>query len=249
MTLPYDERVKIFAVSVSEDAMMSALPAAPLYDTLESHEAISLRHDYNAVVERVFSGIEPRGTVETDRERRFELLSIGTPRDDDGISEGFEFVNIDPESTRIVRPGIEGEGDALVRLNDGVVGQNSDDTRRSVWYDSEGRFSLDLRGSRPVETISMFSWHRSNRAPQLVSVWGSNREAMPDASFKHGDHGEWELVAIVDTRALGDGDIHGSRIRAGDDEPLGPYRYLLWIAEDAGQGTFFQEIDIQFGDD
>ena len=51
------------------------------------------------------------------------------------------------------------------------------------------------------------------------------------------------MIAVVNTKELGKGWIHGSSISARNGS-LGPFRHLLWIAEDVGQGTFFTEIDI-----
>jgi hypothetical protein len=53
----------------------------------------------------------------------------------------------------------------------------------------------------------------------------------------------WQLIAQVNTRALGDGAVHASSISA-LKETLGPYRHLLWIAEHQVRGTFFTEIDV-----
>jgi hypothetical protein len=50
---------------------------------------------------------------------------------------------------------------------------------------------------------------------------------------------------VVQTKELGEGGIHGSSVRPGPgDGPLGPFRHLLWVAENVGQGTFFTEIDV-----
>jgi alpha-mannosidase len=129
------------------------------------------------------------------------------------------------------------------RLNDGAVAENNDDTRRCVWYDNAGRFSVDLGRETRLARINTYSWHVSNRAPQFFSVWGSNEHGMPDPTFTADSHDGWTLLAVVDTRDLGDGGIHGSSI-AGTEGSLGPYRHLLWAVEDMGLGTFFTEIDI-----
>ncbi len=59
---------------------------------------------------------------------------------------------------------------------------------------------------------------------------------------------EWKLLAVVNTKELGTGHIHGSSV-TGPNGPLGTYRHLLWIAEDVGQGTFFTEIDVHAAPD
>jgi hypothetical protein len=68
---------------------------------------------------------------------------------------------------------------------------------------------------------------------------------MPSAGFKQGDHDAWKLLAVVHSKELGQGDVHGSSVKPGAGcGPIGPFRHLLWITEDIGEGTFFTEIDV-----
>ena len=73
----------------------------------------------------------------------------------------------------------------------------------------------------------------------LLAIAGSG-DAMGASDAESTD---WELLGVVDTRDLGNGQKHGSMI-TGSNGALGPYRHLLWIAEDVGHGTFFTEIDV-----
>jgi alpha-mannosidase len=251
LRLPYDERVKVFAVTVASSGARDVRPAWPLYDTLEGHEVIPLRHDYNAVVEGVFTGHDPIGIVETDRERDWALLSMGAPNaaDDIGPESGFVIRAVDGAGRFRVHPRSGMEGDALVRLADDALPANEDDINNNVWFDNEGRFTLDLKRTRIVEAVRIYSWHRANRAPQFLSLWGAKTEAPPPTDFGRGESTNWALLGIVDTRELGDGDLHGSLITGPDGAPLGAYRHLLWITEDVGEGTFLSEIDVKFGSD
>jgi alpha-mannosidase len=250
LTLPFDERICVFAASVADGAR--AFAAAPLYDDLSGGTPISVRHDYDQPTDAVFVGVTPSAEVRMDRERRFDLLEMGPPRGDDDIdasrSEGFVIRSHAPDGRFRVHPDSGALHDVLVRLNDGRVAHNDDDTDRCVWYDNEGRFTLNLLAARHIDRINTYSWHRSNRAPQYFSLWGAVGEEMPTVGFARGEADGWELIAVVDTRELGDGDIHGTSIE-NPDGAIGPYRYLLWIAEDVGQGTFFTEIDIDFSGD
>jgi hypothetical protein len=137
------------------------------------------------------------------------------------------------------------ENGTLPVLNDGQVSQNHDDLQRNVWYDSQGRFSADLLRPRNITEINTFSWHWFERAPQFFTVWGSNEAQMPPTDFVEADQAAgWDLIGYVNSRHLYDGQVHVSSLRR-PDGPIGPYRYLLWIAEFTGNGTFFTEIDVQ----
>ncbi len=247
LTLPENPRVFIFAATAAINPNDSVLPVRPLYDDFTIRDPIRLRYKYPEPPAPVYSGAKPAAKVTIDRKDSFESLTIGPPtsRDyaDAASDHGVVFRVFDgggkyrPHSASGVKDG------ALSRLNDGEVSQNHDDTQRSVWYDSEGRFYCDLGKSITIDRVNTYSWHRANRAPQHFSLWASNAAEMPDAAITDKKHGGWTLLGIVDSKELGQGGIHGSSIHGGDGA-LGNYRWLLWIAEDVGEGTFFTEIDI-----
>ncbi len=249
LTLPDDPRIKVLAMTMSRNTNDVVRPAQALYDDFTDRRPVDFRHTYPAPSAAVFQGVTPTATVTVDRQSRFEDLSMGAPLNTDyadnagGHDVVFRYYDGNGKYSPHAQSGAI--TDTLPRLNDGLVAQNDDDTKRCVWYDCEGRFYVNLKRSMPIVAINTYSWHRSNRAPQFFSLWGSNAEVMPSPDFKHGDHEAWSLLAVVHTKELGQGDTHGSSVTPGAEcGPLGPYRHLLWIAEDMGEGTFFTEIDI-----
>jgi len=250
--LPDDPRIKILAMSVSKEGESALAVAAPLYDDFSGLGPLALRHVYPPPPKPVYEGREAIGQVVTDRKKTFADLAIGAPSKSDwadvSSGHGVAFRIFDGDGAYPPHRSSGAVGGAFPRLNDGEVAQNEDDTRRCVWYDNEGRFHADLGASVPVEAIRTYSWHRSNRAPQRFSLWASNEEPMPDPGFAHGEGKAWTLLGVVDTTPLGEGGVHGSLVQPkGGAKTLGTYRYLLWIAEDVGEGTFFTEIDVAAG--
>ncbi len=143
------------------------------------------------------------------------------------------------------------DGDILPGLNDGQLARNHEDLDRNVWYDGQGRFSVDLQKSMNIAAINTFSWHRYERAPQYFTLWGSNESEKPSTIFDEAENAEgWAFLGLVNTSSinyggvhLNYGGVHASSLR-GSNGQLGPYRHLLWIAEDTTHGTFFTEIDV-----
>jgi len=250
IVLPYDERVRVFALTIADGSHVTA--AAPLYDDFTGSKPITVRHRYAEDQLPVFGERNPNEHVAIARAQSFAKLTTMRPRNDDDIDastgDRFNFKVFAPIPDLEIHHQSGVVDGTITRLNDGEVSQNNDDTRRSIWYDNEGRFTLGLQQRRKIQRIDTYSWHVSDRAPQYFSVWGSYQENMPPADFKAGGQGDrWELIAIVDTRALGDGGVHATRIERGD-RPMGPYRHLLWVCEDMGHGTFFTEIDMDFAE-
>jgi alpha-mannosidase len=257
LTLPKEPRIKILAISVSDTDNMVATPAAPLYDDFSpqatEHDSfnrrgpLKVRHVYPPPPKPVFEGVE--ATAKVDSERRTDYaFNVGPPVADDyadqHTSNGVVFKFVEQDGKWKPHPRSAPVNGELPRLNDGEVSANHDDTGHSVWYDQEGRFYADLQKSVRLNSINTYSWHRSNRAPQYFSLWASNADKLPDPTFTTGKDCGWTLLGVVKTKDLGQGGIHLSSVHGADFAPLGPYRWVLWVTEDVGEGTFFTEIDI-----
>jgi alpha-mannosidase len=251
LTLPNNPRIYLFAATMAENPNESVRPAAPLYDDFDNQRFIEFRHHYPPPLLPVFKDSASIAKVAIDRADSFDKLSMGPPVKTDyadhSSGHDLQFKVFDEGEQYPPNPGSGVEQGRLPRLNDGEVAQNEDDTQRNVWYDNEGRFYIDLKKHIPIKSINSYSRHRSNRAPQYFSLWASDADEMPSADIKHGAHDGWTLLGVVDTRPLGNGGVHGSSVTAPKGS-LGPYRHLLWVAENIGEGTFFTEIDIHSGE-
>jgi len=246
--LPRDPKIKVLALTAARNENDTLREALPIYDDFTGRKPIEFRHVYPSPPTPVHDGLEPLATVVLDRRARFEDLRMGPPSASDyadystrrGVT--FRYFEGDGDSRPHQRAGAE--GDTLPRLNDGLAAESNDDTKRCTWFDDEGRFYVDLGASVPITRINSYSYHRADRARQFFSLWGSNASPMPEPGFRHGQHGGWQLIAVVDTRELGKGGIHGTSVEPASGQPaVGPFRYLLWIAPQ-GPGTFFTELDI-----
>lgn len=252
LQLPTDPRIKIVAMSTRSDAYAPRVtPAAPLYDDFSDREPVKFRFEYPAPAATIHDGVKANGVVVVDRGDDFEKLKIPPPSDDDFIdaagNRGVAIRVFNPENRYPPHPRSGGRDGTLPRLNDGAIAEHDDDIDHCVWYDQEGRFYCDLGGVRAIEAVNTYSWHRAERAPQRFSLWAAKGNEMPSAAITADNHADWTLLGVVDTRELGNGGKHASSIR-GEDGSLGDYRYLLWIAEDMGNGTFFTEIDVHVAD-
>ncbi len=248
LRLPDDPRIKVLAVSVANNSNDSVRPAAPLYDDFAGRQPIEFRHVYPLPQTPVHEGFNQLATVVLDRRPRAQDLRMGAPSATDYADQAsghgvvFRYFDGDGEYRPHRRAGAQ--GDSLPRLNDGLDSQNDDDISRCVWFDGEGRVFADLQKETRIARINTYSHHQAERAPQFFSVWGSNAPEMPPPGFHHGDQNGWALLAVVDTRELGKGGVHGSSIEPANGQTyMGPFRYLLYVIP-GGQGTFFTEIDV-----
>jgi len=117
-----------------------------------------------------------------------------------------------------------------------------------------GRILVDLQEAIDIGEINSYSWHTSNRAPQLYILFASDGLAagfnpQPDRGVDLVAAG-WKLLANVDTRPKTSerGGQYGVSI-ASRSGVIGHFRYLLFDCKrtegfDRWGNTFYSEIDI-----
>ncbi len=255
LKLPDNDKIRIMAVTVARNENDAVRVAHPLYDDFSDRAEVKFRYDYGKRIE----GLEPAGRVIMDRKERFEDLAMGAPAADDlaDASRGNGIVvRYDDGDGKWSPHEKAGAVDGLLpRLNNGEIAQNGRDEKRCVWFDGEGRFFIDLKSVTPVSAVNTYSWYETNprawdklsRSPQHYTLWGANGDTMPSVRFSTGKDSGWTLLGVVNTWPLGQDLKHGSSVTAKSGETLGHFRYLLWIAEDHGDGAYFTEIDVHGG--
>ena len=138
-------------------------------------------------------------------------------------------------------------GELLPRLNDGQVAHHDDDPSNNVWFDTKGisRVLVDIGAAIDISRINVYSWHSGALSPQRYEVWGTARDS-PDAAASDLSK-DWQRIASVDTRMLGDGGMHGSSINAKSGR-IGHFRYLLFVIPankpEWSRSGFLSEIDV-----
>jgi alpha-mannosidase len=240
LTLPNDPRVRLFAAAVVTGSDNAFAPAAPLYEDFSDRGPIDLR--VKPPEYALLAGLKPAGIASIDRKAEWADLTMGLPRPGNAASgRPVRTVGTRKATTRDGRGADQG----LV-LTDGRQTENEDDLSRCLWFDGgESRFILDLGASIPIARVATYSNHKSNRAPQQFTLWGSNATEPPSGEFTTGKDSGWTYLARVDSYQLGEGGKHGSVVSDREGGALGPFRWLLWIGTGtAHEGTFFSEIAV-----
>jgi hypothetical protein len=184
-----------------------------------------------------------------DASATFEFKSIPAPLQNDLAARG-KFVLVEGVS--------DPNGSSLQALNDGRLPEEEDQPTRNFFFnagDDGGRLRLDLGKPIVIKQVNSYSWHSSDRAPQVYKLYASDGTAgkfnplpkRPSAPEQCG----WKFIANVDTRSQ-DGQPGGQYGVTIFDTAgaLGQYRYFLFdIARtenrDPFGNTFYSEIDIR----
>lgn len=155
-------------------------------------------------------------------------------------------------------PPQPGKAGSLDKLHDGKMPPTEDAPTHNFYFATatiEGRLKIDLGKVIPVAQINTYSWHKSDRAPQVYKVYGSDGSASgfnpePKIGTDPAKCG-WTRIGLVDTRPQHNGHFGGRDGVSITDSSgsLGNYRYLLFEmfvteSHDTFGHTFYSEIDV-----
>ncbi len=137
------------------------------------------------------------------------------------------------------------------KLVDGLWPWDGDnDAPSQVLFSDSTPFAVqfDLQSLVDIWQINTYSRHKSNRTPQLYTLYGTSAATPPTTN---GDPTGWTQIASVNTSSQTgtslDG-IAGVSIHSDPSSSLGQYQHLLFLLQPpAGPGTFYGEIDIVTG--
>jgi hypothetical protein len=178
----------------------------------------------------------------------FKFQHVAAPRRGDAAAQA-KFTVIAGEADR--------NSGGLEKLTDGLRPKNDDDPSGNFFFSAGtdgGRLLLDLGKEIDVLQINSYSWHNSDRGPQVYTLYASDGKGEGfNTAPKNSDDPEkcgWKLIARVDTRPK-DGE-HGGQYGvnvSNSTGSLGSYRYLLFQISrtenrDPFGNTFYSEIDV-----
>jgi hypothetical protein len=141
----------------------------------------------------------------------------------------------------------------VATLTDGGTSNTPDDPASSFFFGGDGgRVLVDLGKELDIEQVNSYSWHPSDRAAQVYTLWGAAEGAKGlKLALADADPSEsgWTKIAEVDSRDYADGKQGQTGVSI---DGVGKYRYLLVDIQKSDEtssfgNTFFTEIDIVDG--
>ena len=191
----------------------------------------------------------PAQNVHIDRQLPGQEHPWGTTSSSDNVARNATFTLVDGQPHSQAAP--------LDILHDGVLPGNQDSPGQNFFFAMgtiEGRFKIDLGAITPIAQVNTYSWHKSDRGPQVYKLYVATGDA---AGFKSSPKigtdpatCGWKLIATVDTRPAGKsaGGRYTVQI-SNDGSTIGSYRYLLfetYVTEtaDTWGHTFYSEVEV-----
>lgn len=179
-------------------------------------------------------------------------------------SPGFRFKQVPPPrrsdaaaqaSFTIVEGVMDRNSGGLEKLHEGRLPAEEDQPDENFFFNAGtdgGRLLVDLGHEVEIKQINSYSWHASDRGPQVYRVYGSTEQTVELRPKRGGDPEKsgWKFIAAVDTRSA-DGE-RGGQYGVSISRPeglLGKHRHLLFDcsqteSDDPFGNTFYSEIDV-----
>ncbi|MBE0647130.1 MAG: alpha-mannosidase [Bacteroidales bacterium] len=237
--LPEDPSVKIFAMTLANNAFDEVQPVQPLYDDFSGRKPIQLNMEQRYVTEEM----TPAASVAATRKRTVDELPVKVTTKDyasvlkpNGVTVNYLGSELD-DANRKPWSSIP-----VSVINDGMFDLMPGDSARDIWYDEgEGRLVIDLQKSIDIDSLHIFSSLDLARGAQSYSVWGYPDKADPAFTGNPSNAG-WSFIALARPIDLWGG---GKAVCQFVMDPPTNFRYLMFVSESGGHGpVFFREVDV-----
>ena len=252
LTLPANSKIKIFAVTVAENANDNIIPLQLLYDDFKDNKPVQLR-----TREYITSDLQPV---------KYTLQPLFTERIDDRQVQRIKtFLRNNGMDTAIVKTTPSGSDYADVRSANGVtvayyaIGKSANGReynnekidisnildsqagklKDTVLFDNgEGRIVIDLQKPLNIDRINIYVNQFRNRGSQIFSIWTSSN--VSDAAGDPKSKG-WKYTGVYGLQPRATGSTGISYIFENNLN----CRYIMFMSDGSWHGTeYFRQLDI-----
>ena len=111
-----------------------------------------------------------------------------------------------------------------------------------------GAYKVDLGGAQPIAAITSWSFNRSGRGSQKMTLYGSKSKA--DPGWNIADRSSYQPLGSIDTSGMEPKEFVAASLRAAEGKSLGTFRWILWrvspvTTRGGGENTAFQELAVE----
>lgn len=255
VTLPNNDKIKVFAITVANKINEDVAPLEPLYDNFKDNKPVQLRvKEYiTADMKPIFFTQKPLFT--DDRIEKMDARSLSRFKSY-LKSNGMDtvIVKTHPSTTDYadVKSGnnvtvdyyatgksISGKSYENEKLNvSQMLNSQSGAVKDTIWFDNgEGRFVFDLQKSVSIDKINLFLNQYRNRGSQEFSMWISDNPTTVSGDPKANG---WKYVGVYGS--VGRYGMGGTTLQF-DNNLQG--RYLMFLTDGKWHGNdYLKQIDI-----
>jgi alpha-mannosidase len=252
LTLPVNDKIKVFAVSVAENLNDNIVPLQLLYDDFKDNKPVKLRTS-----EYITPDLQPVKYAEqplfTDRIDERMMPRVKTFLKNNGLDTvivnssptGSDYADISSANGVSVTYYATGKSSKGKEYNNEKIDiSNILDTRSGKLKDSvlfnngEGRIIIDLQKPVNIDRINMYLSQYRNRGSQIFTIWTSAN--VSDATGDPKSKG-WKYTGVYGLKSRAPGSSGISYIFSNNLN----CRYIMFITDGNWHGTeYFRQLDI-----
>jgi alpha-mannosidase len=254
-TLPNNDKIRIFAVSVAKNANEDVLPLQPLYDDFKDAKPAVLRTkeyitpDLKAVKfsqKPLFTSDPDQRTLSNPRFRSY-LRSLGmdtvVTKTLPSTTDFADLKSGNKVTATYFATGKSAAGKEFLNVKmdlSYILDSQSGKLRDTIWFDNgEGRYVIDLQKSVSMDKINLYLDQYRNRSGQIFSLWiAENPSGMTGDPKATG----WKYLGVYGAGGRGGMGAQGSSLQF--EETL-KGRYLMFLADGRWHGNdYLKQVDV-----
>ena len=255
MTLPNNDKIKIFAITAVKNPNDETTPLQPLYDDFKDAKPAVLRtkeyitpdlQPIKFTQKPLFTTDPDQRTLSNPRFRSY-LRSLGmdtvvtkTPpstADYADLNAGNKVTAVyyatGKSSTGKEFANVKMDASQILNSGNGML-------KDTVWFDNgEGRYVIDLQKSVAIDKINLYPGQERNRGNQTFSIWVAEN---PTATSGDPKSTGWKYVGVYGAGGRGNMGANGTSLQF-DNNLKG--RYILFLSDGRWHGTdYLKQVDI-----
>ena len=255
VTLPQNDKIKVFAITVAKNTNDDITPLQPLYDDFKNNKPVQLR-----VKEYITADLQPLKSVQKPLfTRDIEQRTLTNPRFKSYLKSlgldtvivntppsGSDFADVSSGNKVSVAYYATGKSAAgkdflnvkldLSQILDSQFGKLVD----TLWFDNgEGRYVIDLQKSVSIDRINFYLDQYRRRGSQIFSIWASENSTdfSGDPKLKG-----WQYAGVYGASGRGGMGASGSSFQFENNLKC---RYLMFLTDGKWHGNdYIKQVDV-----
>ncbi len=255
ITLPTNDKIRIFAVTMTKNANEDVLPLQPLYDDFKDAKPADLRVKEYITPElkpvkfsqKPLFTSDPDPRTQSNPRFRSYLRSLGM---DSVVTKTLPSTTdyADVKSGNKVTATYFATGKSFagkefrnIKMDlSYILDSQSGKLKDTIWFDNgEGRYVIDLQKTVSVEKINLYLDQFRSRGGQFFSLWVAENPSEMTGDPKAGG---WKYLGVYGAGGRGGMGAQGSSLQF--EESL-KGRYLLFLTDGRWHGNdYFKQVDV-----
>ena len=254
ITLPNNDKIKIFAITVANNKNEDVTPVQPLYDDFKNNKPIQLRtKEYITpelkpiafVQKPLFSNNIDQRMLSNPRFKSYlknlgmDTVVVKTPP---SVTDFADIKSGNKVSAVYYATGksIAGKDYQNVKMDmSQILDSQSGKVIDTVWFDNgEGRYVIDLQKSVSIDKLNLYLDQYRGRGNQIFSIWSSDNSSNVSGDPKTKG---WNYVGLYGAGGRGGMGASGTSMQFNNLK----CRYLMLITDGRWHGNdFLKQVDV-----